>query len=153
MPEYIQNLNLVITSYSIHYTKLYEAKNLECGISAINHGADSVYIGGPGFGARKEAGNPLQDIEQLIKHAHLYKAKVFLAINTLLFDHEIDKANQLIHDAYNIGADAVIIQDMGLLETNLPPIPIHASTQLDNRTVEKVQFLERVGFDQSYNFV
>lgn len=124
------------------------AKNLSCGLTAINHGADAVYIGGPGFGARKQAGNSLADIETLIKHAHLYKSKVFVAINTLLFDNELDDANALIHQVYNAGADAVIIQDLGLLETTLPPIPIHASTQLDNRTSEKVQFLEQVGFDQ-----
>lgn len=124
------------------------AKDLECGLTAINNGADAVYIGGPGFGARKQAGNSLADIEQLIKHAHLYRSKVYMAVNTVLKDHELEKANQLIHSAYNTGVDAIIIQDMGLLETDLPPIPIHASTQTDNRTVEKVQFLEQAGFDQ-----
>ena len=124
------------------------AKDLECGITAINHGADAVYIGGPGFGARKNAGNSLADIEQLIQHAHLFGAKIYITLNTLLFDHEIKQANRLIHDVYKLGADAVIIQDMGLLETDLPPIPIHASTQTDNRTADKVLFLEAVGFDQ-----
>nr|WP_321451016.1 U32 family peptidase [uncultured Carboxylicivirga sp.] len=124
------------------------AKNMECGIAAINNGADAVYIGGPGFGARKQAGNSLQDIETLVKHAHLYNAKIYLTLNTVLKDSELNEANQLIHAAYKIGVDAVIIQDMGLLETDLPPIPIHASTQTDNRTVEKVQFLEKAGFDQ-----
>ena len=79
------------------------AKNLSCGLTAINHGADAVYIGGPGFGARKQAGNSLADIETLIKHAHLYKSKVFVAINTLLFDNELDHANALIHQVYNAG--------------------------------------------------
>ncbi|MCU4157686.1 U32 family peptidase [Carboxylicivirga sp. A043] len=124
------------------------AKNLECGMAAIKHGADAVYIGGPGFGARKNAGNSLSDIEELINYAHLFGVKVYITLNTLLFDHEIDEANQLIHAIYKIGADAVIIQDMGLLETKLPSIEIHASTQTDNRTVEKVKFLEDVGFSQ-----
>lgn len=131
-----------------HIELLSPAKNLECGLSAINNGADAVYIGGPGFGARKQAGNSLDDIEQLVKHAHLYRSKVYLTLNTILRDDEIKPANKLIHSAYNLGVDAVIIQDMGLLETDLPPIPIHASTQTDNRTLEKVQFLEKTGFDQ-----
>lgn len=124
------------------------AKNIECGISAVNNGADAVYIGGPGFGARKQAGNSLKDIQCLVEHAHLYDSKVYLALNTLLMDSELTAANRLIHEAYNIGVDAVIIQDMGLLQTDLPPIPIHASTQMDNRTIEKVKFLEDIGFDQ-----
>ncbi len=124
------------------------AKNLECGRAAIAHGADAVYIGGPGFGARKNAGNSLEDIEELINYAHQFGAKVYIALNTLLFDHELKAANALAHQVYQLGADALIIQDMGLLETDLPPIPIHASTQTDNRSLEKVQFLERVGFDQ-----
>jgi len=131
-----------------HIELLSPAKNLECGIAAINHGADAVYIGGPGFGARKNAGNPLEDIQALIQYAHLFGVKVYVTLNTLLFDHELQAANQLIHKIYKLGADAIIIQDMGLLETSLPPIPIHASTQTDNRTVEKVKFLEQVGFDQ-----
>ncbi|MBS2100515.1 peptidase U32 family protein [Carboxylicivirga linearis] len=131
-----------------HIELLSPAKNLECGLAAINNGADAVYIGGPGFGARKQAGNSLEDIEKLIKHAHLFNAKIYITLNTVLKDSEIEEANQLIHSLYKIGADAVIIQDMGLLETDLPPIPIHASTQTDNRTVEKVQFLEKAGFDQ-----
>ncbi|WP_430815886.1 peptidase U32 family protein [Carboxylicivirga sp. RSCT41] len=124
------------------------AKNLECGIAAINHGADAVYIGGPGFGARKNAGNSLADIEELINYAHLFGVKVYITLNTLLFDHEIDEANKLIHAIYKAGANAVIIQDMGLLETELPPIEIHASTQTDNRSIEKVRFLQDVGFSQ-----
>ncbi|MBI9062617.1 MAG: U32 family peptidase [Marinilabiliaceae bacterium] len=124
------------------------AKNLKCGRVAINHGADAVYIGGPGFGARKMAGNSLDDIRQLIDYAHLFKAKVYITLNTLLFDHELEEANTLIHNYYELGADAVIIQDMGLLETKLPPIAFHASTQTDNRDTEKVKFLEGVGFKQ-----
>ncbi|WP_430812217.1 MULTISPECIES: peptidase U32 family protein [unclassified Carboxylicivirga] len=124
------------------------AKDLQCGLAAIAHGADAVYIGGPGFGARKNAGNSLDDIEQLINTAHLFGAKVYITLNTLLFDHELKAANTLIHQLYQLGADALIIQDMGLLETDLPPIPIHASTQTDNRSPEKVKFLQDVGFDQ-----
>ncbi|MBR8537604.1 U32 family peptidase [Carboxylicivirga sediminis] len=124
------------------------AKNLECGKAAIDHGADAVYIGGPGFGARKNAGNSLDDIEQLISYAHLFGVKVYIALNTLLFDNELQAANELAHQVYQLGADALIIQDMGLLETDLPPIPIHASTQTDNRSLDKVKFLENVGFDQ-----
>ena len=124
------------------------AKNLECGLSAIRHGADAVYIGGPGFGARKNAGNSLDDIQTLINYAHLFRVKIYVTLNTLLFDNELEEARQLIYQLHQIGADAIIIQDMGILETELPPIPIHASTQTDNRTVEKVKFLEAVGFDQ-----
>lgn len=124
------------------------AKNIDCAIAAINNGADAIYIGGPGFGARKNAGNSLDDIKQLVEHAHLFNVKIYVTINTLLFDAEIQEANQLIHKLYKIGVDAIIIQDMGILETKLPPIPIHASTQTDNRTIEKVQFLENIGLDQ-----
>ena len=124
------------------------AKNIECGIAAINHGADAVYIGGPKFGARKSAGNSIQEISKLIEHAHLFYAKVYVALNTILFDNELKDVEKLIHDIYKIGADAIIIQDMGILELDLPPIPLHASTQTNNRTPEQVKFLEQVGFDQ-----
>ena len=124
------------------------AKDLECGIAAINHGADAVYIGASKFGARKLAGNSLSDIELLIKHAHLFHAKVYVAINTLLFDNDLEDVQKLIWDLYNIGADAIIIQDMGILQMNLPPIALHASTQTDNRTKEKVKFFEDTGFEQ-----
>ncbi len=124
------------------------AKNVEIGISAVNHGADAVYIGGPAFGARKAASNTIQDIEKLVKYAHLFNVKVYATVNTLLFDGEIQQAVDLIWQYYNIGVDGVIIQDMGLLECKLPPIPLHASTQTNNRSVEKVQFLESVGFSQ-----
>ena len=124
------------------------ARNLECGLAAIRSGADAVYIGGPGFGARKNAGNSLDAVNELINYAHLFRVKIYVTLNTLLFDHELKAANRLIHDIRKLGADAVIIQDMGLLETDLPPIPIHASTQTDNRTPEKVKFLEDIGFDR-----
>ncbi len=124
------------------------AKNLECGLAAINHGADAVYIGGPQFGARAAAQNSLADIEQLVQHAHLFKARVYIALNTLFTDSELQKAVKLVHSYYDMGVDALIIQDMGLLECDLPPISLHASTQTDNRTADKVKFLEDAGFEQ-----
>lgn len=124
------------------------AKNLQVGIAAINHGADAVYIGAPAFGARAAAANSLEDISELIQYAHQFNAKVYVALNTILYDNEIERAVEIAHKLYNTHADALIIQDLGLLECNLPPIPIHASTQLNNRTPEKVNFLEKVGFSQ-----
>lgn len=124
------------------------AKNLQVGIAAINHGADAVYIGAPAFGARAAAANSLEDIAALIQYAHQFNVKVYVALNTILYDNEIDNAVELAHKLYDIHTDALIIQDLGLLECNLPPIPIHASTQLNNRTPEKVAFLEHVGFSQ-----
>lgn len=122
------------------------AKNLEYGREAINHGADALYIGAPAFGARAAATNTIEDIDQLVRYAHLYGSKVFATVNTLLFDDEIEPAVQMIHRLYNSGVDALIIQDMGLLECDLPPIELHASTQCHNATVERVKFMERVGF-------
>ncbi|MFT3738029.1 MAG: U32 family peptidase [Breznakibacter sp.] len=124
------------------------AKNLDCGLAAINHGADAVYIGGPKFGARKQAGNPLGDIASLVTYAHRFRAKVYVALNTILFDNELDEVQKLIHQLHNAGADALIVQDMGILEMDLPPIALHASTQTDNRTWQKVEFLEKAGFGQ-----
>lgn len=124
------------------------AKNIECGLAAIDHGADAVYIGTTKFGARSKAGNSLRDISQLIDYAHLFGCKVYIALNTVLYNSELHEVEKLIHDLYSIHADAIIIQDMGILEMNLPPISIHASTQTNNRTVEKVKFLEETGFEQ-----
>ncbi|MBK7462090.1 MAG: U32 family peptidase [Betaproteobacteria bacterium] len=124
------------------------AKNADFGIAAINHGADAVYIGGPAFGARANAGNTLADIERLSRHAHRFNAKVFVALNTILRDDELDEARQMAWQAYESGADALIVQDMGLLEMDLPPIQLHASTQTDNRNPAKVRFLEDAGFSQ-----
>ena len=124
------------------------AKNLECGLAAINHGADAVYIGASQFGARAAAGNSIEDIDALVQHAHNYRSKVFVAVNTVLTDDQLPDAEKLIWDVYNAGADALIIQDMGILQMNLPPIALHASTQTDNRTVEKVKFLQDVGFSR-----
>jgi putative protease len=124
------------------------AKNADFGIAAINHGADAVYIGGPAFGARSNAGNTLADIERLSRHAHRYNAKVFVALNTILRDDELEEARLMAWQAYESGADALIVQDMGLLEIDLPPIQLHASTQTDNRNPAKVKFLEDAGFSQ-----
>lgn len=124
------------------------APTAEIGIAAINHGADAVYIGGPAFGARAAASNSMAAIERLIRHAHLFGARVYIALNTLFHDNEIEEAVRLCHQLHAIGADALIIQDSGLLECDLPPIELHASTQMDNRSPEKVAFLEKVGFRQ-----
>lgn len=124
------------------------AKNLECGIAAIDHGADAVYIGAPRFGARAAAGNSLEDIAALVKYAHLYRVRIYVTLNTILMDEELPETEKMIWDLYRVGVDALIIQDMGLLGLNLPPIPLHASTQMDNRNAEKVSFLAEVGFRQ-----
>lgn len=124
------------------------AKNADFGIEAILHGADAAYIGGPAFGARASAGNSVTDIERLAKVAHRYDARVFAAVNTILTDAELEPARQLIWQLYEAGVDAVIVQDMGLLELDLPPVQLHASTQTDIRTPEKARFLDRVGFSQ-----
>lgn len=125
------------------------AKNADFGIEAIRHGADAVYIGGPAFGARATAGNSVEDIARLCTFAHQYHAQVFVAINTILMDEgELEAAQKLIWQVYEAGADALIVQDMGILQLDLPPIALHASTQMDNRSPEKVAFLEQVGFSQ-----
>ena len=124
------------------------AKDVEVGMAAINHGADAVYIGGPDFGAREKASNSIQDIERLCRHAALFDAKVYVTLNTLLYERELERASKIAYDCWNAGVDALIVQDMQLLQLDLPPIPLHASTQCDNLTVEKVQQLEQLGFEQ-----
>ncbi|WP_447078012.1 peptidase U32 family protein [Shewanella algae] len=124
------------------------AKNADFGIEAIRHGADAVYIGGPAFGARHTAGNSVEDIARLCEFAHKYHAQVFVTFNTILLDDELEEAKRLIWAVYEAGADAIIVQDLGLLELELPPIALHASTQMDNRVPAKVAFLEHVGFSQ-----
>ena len=124
------------------------ARNLECGIAAIDHGADAVYIGAPRFGARAAAGNSLEDISALVQYAHLYNVRIYVTVNTILRDEELKETEEMIWDLYRAGVDALIVQDMGLLELNLPPIPLHASTQMDNRTPRKVKFLAETGFRQ-----
>ena len=124
------------------------AKNLECGIEAINHGADAVYIGAPRFGARAAAGNSLEDIAALAEYAHVYNVRIYATVNTILHDEELKETEDMIWDLYRAGVDALIVQDMGITKLNLPPIPLHASTQTDNRTSEKVDFLSKAGFSQ-----
>ncbi len=125
------------------------AKNLFCGLTAINHGADAVYIGGPKFGAREDAGNSLPDIEKLVIEAQIFGVKVYVALNTILYDCELEEANRQIRDLYEIGVDALIIQDLGILEMDLPPIAFHASTQLHNYLPEQLKFLEAVHFKRA----
>ncbi len=124
------------------------AKDLLTGMAAVNHGADAVYIGARQFSARSAAANSIKEIEKLASHAHVYHARVYAALNTILFDRELEDARQLIHELWGAGVDALIIQDMGILEMDLPPMPLFASTQCDNRTWEKVKFLEDTGFDR-----
>ena len=124
------------------------ARNAECGREAILHGADAVYIGGPAFGARAAAGNSVDDIAGLCRFAHFYGARVYVTFNTILYDHELADAERVVWQLYRAGVDALIVQDLALLRLSLPPIALHASTQMDNRTPEKAQWLEKAGFEQ-----
>lgn len=121
------------------------AKDLVHGMAAINCGADAVYIGAPQFGARANANNSIADIEALVKYAHLYGAQVFTAVNTIIYDTELETCRKMIYELYNAGVDALIVQDMGILEMDLPPITLHASTQANNRDANKIKFLEKAG--------
>ncbi|MBV8044885.1 U32 family peptidase [Pluralibacter sp.] len=131
-----------------HLELLSPARDAAIAREAILHGADAVYIGGPGFGARHNASNSLRDIAELVPFAHRYGAKVFVTLNTILHDDELEPAQALITDLYHTGVDALIVQDMGILELDLPPIELHASTQCDIRSVEKAKFLSDAGFSQ-----
>ena len=124
------------------------ARDADIGIEAINHGADAVYIGGPSFGARATAGNDIRDLERLIQYAHRFGSRIFITLNTILRDDELEDARKMAWQIYEAGADALIIQDMGLLELDLPPIQLHASTQTDIRTPEKARFLQDAGLSQ-----
>lgn len=124
------------------------AKDITIGIAAINHGADAVYIGAPAFGARKAAGNSLEDLRKLVEYAHRFYCRVFVTLNTILYDHELPEAERLIRDIYQIGADALIIQDPAILKLDIPPISLHASTQMHNYDLERIQFLDRLGFQR-----
>jgi putative protease len=124
------------------------ARDADIGIEAVNHGADAVYIGGPSFGARAAASNDIADIARLVEHAHRFNARIFATLNTILADDELEPARRQIWQLYEAGVDALIIQDMGLLELDLPPIQMHASTQCDIRTPEKAAFLQDVGLSQ-----
>lgn len=114
----------------------------------MNHGADAVYIGAPKFGARAAAVNSLEDIAALVEHAHLYNVRIYVTVNTILKEEELKETERMIWELYRIGVDALIVQDMGITRLNLPPIPLHGSTQMDNRTPEKVRFLADAGFRQ-----
>lgn len=131
-----------------HLELLSPARDTAIAREAILHGADAVYIGGPGFGARHNASNSLQDIADLVPFAHRYGAKIFITLNTILHDDELEPAQQLITRLYETGVDALIVQDMGILQLDIPPIELHASTQCDIRSVEKAKFLSDVGFSQ-----
>lgn len=124
------------------------ARDINIAKEAILHGADAVYIGGPGFGARHNAANSVSDIADLVSFAHLFHAKVFVTMNTILHDDEVEPARKLIHLLYDAGVDALIVQDMGVMEMDIPPIELHASTQCDIRRLEKAQFLSQAGFSQ-----
>jgi putative protease len=136
------------TVSSPHLELLAPAKTADIGIAAVNHGADAIYIGGPDFGARHNAGNDIRDIERLIRHAHRYHARVFITLNTILRDDELEAARDMAWQVYAAGADALIVQDMAMTMLDLPPIQLHASTQCDIRTPEKARFLQDVGFSQ-----
>ena len=122
------------------------ARDAETGIIAINQGADAVYIGATDFGARKAASNSVADIERLCRHAHLYKAKVYVTLNTILYDNELPIAQKLIRDLYDIGIDALIVQDLGILKMDIPPIELHASTQMNNYDIRRIKFFDDLGF-------
>lgn len=124
------------------------AKDITCGMEAILHGADAVYIGASKFGARAAAGNSIEDISKLVSFAHFYGARVYVTVNTILKDCELEPTVKMIHQLYDVGVDALIIQDMALLKLDLPPIELHASTQMDNRTPEQVKFLQECGLEQ-----
>ncbi len=143
---YAQNSTMTLAAN--HIELLAPAKTIEIGKEAILHGADAVYIGGPGFGARHNASNELGEIAQLVDFAHRYQAKIFVTMNTILHDAELESAAKQVRQLYEAGVDALIVQDMALLEMDLPPIQLHASTQCDIRTVEKAAFLADAGFSQ-----
>jgi putative protease len=125
------------------------ARDLETGRTAVDCGADAVYIGAPRYGARAQAGNSLDDIAALASYAHRYWARVYGTVNTLLYDDELPEAVRLIHELYDAGVDAIILQDVGLLECELPPLPLIASTQMHNDSSDKVAFWEQVGFSRA----
>ena len=131
-----------------HLELLAPARDADIGIEAIIHGADAVYIGGPSFGARAAADNSVKDIARLAQYAHRFNSRIFITLNTILRDDELEPARKLAWQLYDVGVDALIIQDMGLLEIDLPPIQLHASTQTDIRTPEKARFMQDCGVSQ-----
>lgn len=131
-----------------HLELLSPARDVAIAREAILHGADAIYIGGPSFGARHNAENSLADIAELVRFARLFHVRIFVTLNTILHDDELEPARQLIHQLYDAGVDALIVQDMGIMEMDIPPIEIHASTQCDIRTLDKARFLDQAGFSQ-----
>jgi len=131
-----------------HLELLSPARDVAIAREAILHGADAIYIGGPSFGARHNASNEVSDIAQLVEFAHRYHARVFTTINTILHDNELEPARKLIHQLYDAGVDALIVQDLGVMEMDIPPIELHASTQTDIRTLSRAKFLDQAGFSQ-----
>ena len=133
----------------MRYTELLSpARDLACAIAAVDHGADAVYIGAPRFGARAAAGNSVEDIQKLCDYAHQFGVKIYVTLNTLLRPEELEPARLIAWDLYHAGVDAFITQDEALLRLALPPVPLHASTQMDNRTKEDVVRLKKLGFNQ-----
>ncbi len=124
------------------------ARDADIAIEAVRHGADAVYIGGPGFGARAAAGNSLDDIRRVVEFAHIFGVRVYVTVNTILYDSELIQAERMIASLYRIGVDAIIVQDLGVLRLDLPPIALHASTQCDTRDAAKARFLQEMGFSQ-----
>ena len=124
------------------------ARNADIAISAIDHGADAIYIGASAHGARKMASNPLEEIARVVNYAHIFNVKVYVTVNTIVYDDELQEVERLVWNLYRIGVDALIVQDMALLRMHLPPIALHASTQCDIRTPEKARFLQDAGFSQ-----
>ena len=124
------------------------ARDADIAIAAIDHGADAVYMGASHHGARADATNTLDDVRRACDYAHRFGARIYATVNTLVYDDELNEVERLVHDLYRIGVDALIVQDMGLLRMDLPPIALHASTQCDIRTPEKARFLEALGFSQ-----
>ena len=137
-----------MNSEPIRIELLAPARNLATALDAINHGADAVYIGAPRFGARQAAGNSVEDIARLVEYAHIFGVKIYVTLNTIIYHDELREVEELITQLYNVGVDALIIQDMGITRLNIPPIALHASTQMDNRDAEKVKFLYGAGFKQ-----
>ncbi len=143
-PDGVQGIQKKTTELEL----LAPAKNRDIGIAAIDCGADAVYIAGPQFGAREGAGNPISEIAELVGYAHKFGAKVYMTVNTILYDHELQEAAEIISQAYEAGCDAIIVQDLGVLALDLPPIPLYASTQTNLRTPEQARFLEDLGFER-----
>ena len=132
----------------INIELLAPARDADIAIAAIDHGADAVYMGASHHGARADATNSIEDVARACEHAHRYDARIYATVNTLVYDNELGEVERLIHQLYGIGVDALIVQDLGLLRLDLPPIALHASTQCDLRTADKARFLEALGFSQ-----